>query len=130
MALGLRHQHNPARVINFCSDGELDEGSTWEAAMGAAHHQLGNLTAMVDINALQADGPTAGILSVEPITDKWAACGWHVERVDGNDIEALLRAFDTIGENASVTGVPSVILCEPKSGTVCPCSRHARRHIS
>ena len=78
MALGLRHQGSSSRVINFLSDGELDEGSTWEAAMGASHHQLGNLTAMVDINALQADGPTAGVLRIEPVADKWAACGWFV----------------------------------------------------
>jgi transketolase N-terminal domain/subunit len=57
MALGLRHQGSSSRVINFLSDGELDEGSTWEAAMSASHHRLGNLTALVDINALQADGP-------------------------------------------------------------------------
>src|SRR6188768_2350315 len=57
IALGLRHQGSTARVYNFLSDGELNEGSTWEAAMGAVHHQLGNLTALVDINALQADGP-------------------------------------------------------------------------
>ncbi|MDF2826435.1 MAG: transketolase, partial [Mycobacterium sp.] len=63
MALGLRHQGSDARVINFLSDGELDEGSTWEAAMGAHHHRLGNLTAMVDINALQADGATSTVLS-------------------------------------------------------------------
>ena len=60
MALGLRHQGNPARVYNLLSDGELDEGSTWEAALQAAHHGLDNLTAIVDVNALQADGPTAG----------------------------------------------------------------------
>lgn len=120
MALGLRHQGNPARVINFLSDGELDEGSTWEAAMGASHHQLGNLIAMVDINALQADGPTVGVLRTEPVTDKWAACGWHVERVDGNDVDALLRAFDAIGENVSVTGAPSVILCDTKVGRGVP----------
>ena len=77
MALGLRHQGSSARVINFLSDGELDEGSTWEAAMGASHHQLGNVIAMVDINALQADGPTAGVLRTEPVADKWAACGWY-----------------------------------------------------
>jgi transketolase len=120
MALGLRHQGSQARVINFLSDGELDEGSTWEAAMGASHHQLGNLTAMVDINALQADGPTAGVLRTEPVTDKWAAFGWHVERVDGNDVKALLRAFDTIGENTSVTGTPSVILCDTTVGRGVP----------
>src|SRR6476659_8504255 len=105
MALGLRHQGSGARVINFLSDGELDEGSTWEAAMGASHHGLGNLIAMVDINALQADGPTAGVLRTEPVADKWAACGWHVARVDGNDVDALLGAFDAVS-----TSVPSVIL--------------------
>ena len=96
MALGLRLQDSPARIINFLSDGELDEGSTWEAAMGASHHRLGHLTALVDINALQADGPTAGVLSTEPVADKWEACGWFVRRVDGNDVDALLAAFDDI----------------------------------
>ncbi|ORA37330.1 transketolase [Mycobacterium aquaticum] len=115
MALGLRHQGNDARVINFLSDGELDEGSTWEAAMGASHHRLGNLVAMVDINALQADGPTAGVLRTEPVSDKWAACGWHVQRVDGNDVHGLLDAFDRISTEA-----PSVILCDTKVGKGVP----------
>src|SRR3954465_8255864 len=70
MALGLRHQGSDARVINFLSDGELDEGSTWEAAMATSHHQLGNLIAVVDINALQADGPTDSMHSTEPVSDK------------------------------------------------------------
>lgn len=115
MALGLRHQGSPARVINFLSDGELDEGSTWEAAMGAAHHGLGNLIAMVDINALQADGPTAGVLRTEPVPDKWAACGWQVQRVDGNDVDALLDAFDAVR-----TDRPSVILCDTRIGRGVP----------
>lgn len=115
MALGLRHQGNDARVINFLSDGELDEGSTWEAAMGASHHRLGNLIAMVDINALQADGPTAGVLRTEPVPDKWAACGWHVQRVDGNDVDELLRAFDCVS-----TEQPSVILCDTRIGKGVP----------
>jgi len=115
MALGLRHQGNPARVINFLSDGELDEGSTWEAAMGASHHGLANLIAMVDINALQADGPTVGVLRTEPVADKWAACGWHVQRVDGNDVPALLAAFDQVS-----TDKPSVILCDTRIGRGVP----------
>ncbi len=118
MALGLRHQGSTARVFNFLSDGELDEGSTWEAAMGASHHGLGNLIAMVDINALQADGPTAGVLRTEPVTDKWAACGWHVQRVDGNDVDALLDAFDRISR--ADTDVPSVILCDTRIGRGVP----------
>lgn len=120
MALGLRFQGSDARVFNFLSDGELDEGSTWEAAMGAAHHRLGNLVAMVDINALQADGPTEGVLRTEPVAEKWAACGWHVARVDGNDIDALLAAFDAAAQRAQPEGAPSVILCDTKIGRGVP----------
>jgi transketolase len=120
MALGLRHQGSTARVFNLLSDGELDEGSTWEAAMGASHHRLGNLIAIVDINALQADGPTAGVLRTEPVTDKWQACGWFAQRVDGNDVDALLSAFDAVAERAMSTGTPSVILCDTRIGLGVP----------
>jgi transketolase len=116
MALGLRHRGSTARVFNLLSDGELDEGSTWEAAMGASHHRLGNLIAIVDINALQADGPTAGVLRTEPVTDKWEACGWFTQRVDGNDLDALLAAFDAVADRATPTGTPSVILCDTTIG--------------
>lgn len=120
MALGLRHQGSNSRVFNFLSDGELDEGSTWEAAMGASHHQLGNLLAMVDINALQADGPTVGVLRTEPVHDKWAACGWFTQRVDGNDVAALLGAFDAAAERSAPNGQPSVILCDTRVGRGVP----------
>ena len=105
-----------ARVYNFLSDGELNEGSTWEAAMGAVHHQLGNLTALVDINALQADGPTAGVLSIEPIHDKWTAFGWSVQRVNGNDVSALVAALDRADAEADLIGRPSIVLCDTKIG--------------
>jgi len=120
MALGLRHQGSTSRVINFLSDGELDEGSTWEAAMGASHHQLGHLIAMVDVNALQADGATAGVLRTEPVGDKWAACGWFTQRVDGNDVGALLDAFDAVAERSAPTGQPAVIVCDTKVGRGVP----------
>lgn len=94
MALGLKQKQNPAFVYNSMSDGELDEGSTWEAAMSAAHHQLSNLICLVDINNQQADGPSSKVMGFEPLADKWAAFGWHVQRVDGNDLPAVLRAFD------------------------------------
>jgi len=116
LALGLRYRSSSARVYNFLSDGELNEGSTWEAAMGAVHHQLGNVTALVDINALQADGPTAGVLSIEPIHDKWTAFGWSVRRVDGNDVSALVAALDQADAEARPTGRPSVVLCDTKIG--------------
>ena len=95
MALGLRHKKNPAFVYNSMSDGELDEGSTWEAAMGAAHHKLSNLICLIDINNQQADGQSSKVMGFEPLADKWAAFGWHVQRVDGNDLPAVLAAFDT-----------------------------------
>jgi transketolase len=113
MALGLRHRGNPARVFNLLSDGELDEGSTWEAAMACAHHGLDNVTAIVDVNALQADGPTAGVLRTEPVVDKWRAFGWHATRVDGNDLAALVAAFDAA---AAHSGSPSVIVCDTRVG--------------
>ncbi|MBG7622006.1 transketolase [Herbaspirillum sp. AP02] len=95
MALGLRYNGNPAFIYNSMSDGELDEGATWEAAMGAAHHQLGNLICLVDINNQQADGPSSKIMGFEPLADKWTSFGWHVQRVDGNDLAAVVQAFDT-----------------------------------
>lgn len=119
MALGLRHQGSDARVFTFLSDGELNEGSTWESAMGAASHRLGNLTALVDMNALQADGPTADVLSIEPAEDKWASFGWHTQRVDGNDPEAILAAFDAIDDRDPV-GAPQVILFDVKVGRGVP----------
>ena len=125
MALGLRHrapvrEGSSPRVYNFLSDRELDEGSTWEAAMGAHHHQLGNLTAMVDINALQADGKTDTVLRTEPVTEKWEAFGWYTQRVDGNDVGALLAAFDNAAAQAAAVGRPSVILCDTKVGRGVP----------
>jgi transketolase len=120
MALGLRYQGSGARVFNFLSDGELDEGSTWEAAMGAHHHQLGNLTAMVDINALQADGKTDSVLRTEPVKEKWESFGWYTQRIDGNDVGALLAAFDNAAAQAAAVGRPSVILCDTKVGRGVP----------
>jgi len=119
-ALGLRHQGSSARVINFMSDGELDEGSTWEAVMGADHHGLGNLTVLVDINALQADGKTDTVLRTEPVADKWAASGWFVQRIDGNDAGALLAAFDAVAVEAKNAARPSVILCDTRIGRGVP----------
>jgi transketolase len=117
MALGLRHLGNPARVFNLLSDGELDEGSTWEAAMACAHHGLDNVTAIVDVNGLQADGPTDGVLRTEPVTDKWQAFGWHALRVDGNDVPALVTAFDELREHR---GSPSVLICDTRIGSGVP----------
>jgi transketolase len=118
IALGLRHQKSPAFVYNSMSDGELDEGSVWEAAMSAAHHGLGNLICMVDINNQQADGPSTKVLGFEPLADKWASFGWHVQRVDGNHLPAVLRAFDTA--RTLTEAKPRVILCDTLMGKGVP----------
>jgi transketolase len=118
MALGLRHLGNPAFVYNSMSDGELDEGSTWEAAMGAAHHGLGNLICLVDINNQQADGPSTKIMGFEPLAEKWVSFGWHVQRVDGNHLPAVMSAFDTARQLADPK--PRVILCDTLMGKGVP----------
>jgi transketolase len=118
MALGLRLKGNPAFVYNSMSDGELDEGSTWEAAMGAAHHGLANLICLVDINNQQADGPSTRVMGFEPLADKWASFGWHVQRIDGNDLPAVVAAFDTARELQEAK--PRVILCDTLMGKGVP----------
>lgn len=118
MALGLRVKRNPAFVYNSMSDGELDEGSTWEAAMSASHHALANLICLVDINNQQADGPSGKMLGFEPLADKWAAFGWFVQRADGNDIDAVKAAFDA-ARNCKETK-PRVILFDTLMGKGVP----------
>jgi transketolase len=118
IALGLRHQKIDAFVYNSMSDGELDEGATWEAALGASHHQLSNLICLVDINNQQADGPSTKIMGFEPLVDKWQAFGWHVQRVDGNDLFAVRDAFDVA--RALTEKKPRVILFDTLMGKGVP----------
>src|SRR3954470_10558967 len=94
MALGLKRKQSDRFVYNLMSDGELGEGPTWEAAMSAGHWQLANLICLVDVNRMQADARPEGVLNSEPLQAKWEAFGWHAQRVDGNDIDAVVRAFD------------------------------------
>ena len=92
-ALGLRLDGSGARVFVELSDGEMQEGSTWEAAMSAGHFGLDNLVALIDCNGIQADGPV--VLDMEPVADKWTAFGWATEEIDGNDMEAVVSALKT-----------------------------------
>ncbi len=112
MGLGLKRKGSDRFVYNLMSDGELDEGPTWEAAMSASHWQLGNLICLVDVNRMQADGASAGVLNSEPLAPKWDAFGWHVQRVDGNDIGALVQAFDAA--RALAEPKPRVIICDTR----------------
>lgn len=116
MALGLRRkglfEGRKRYVYNLMSDGELGEGSTWEAAMAASHHRLDNLICLVDFNNQQADGPSTRMLSAEPLAPKWQAFGWHAQRVDGNDIAALVAAFDAA--RAHDGPGPRVVICDTR----------------
>lgn len=96
MALGLRLNNSSARVLVEFSDGEMQEGSTWEAAIAGASFGLDNLWAIADCNGIQADGPM--VINIEPVLDKWKAFGWNSVEVNGNDISALIAAFDELRE--------------------------------
>lgn len=112
MCLGLKRKPATSFVYNLMSDGELNEGATWEAAMSAVHWHLDNLIAIVDVNNQQADGPSTTVLNFEPLAAKWEAFGWHVQRVDGNDLDALVQAFDRARDLAEPR--PRVIICDTK----------------
>lgn len=118
MALGLKRKQSAAWVVNSMSDGELDEGSTREAAMSAAHHGLSNLIVLVDINRQQADGNSHAILGFEPLEDKWTSFGWYVQRVNGNDVPSLVTAFDNAKRYPE--NQPRVILCDTLMGKGVP----------
>jgi transketolase len=90
-ALGLRLDGSDARVFVELSDGELQEGSTWEAAMSASHFRLDGLVALVDCNGIQADGPV--VLDMEPVAGKWQQFGWQTQEIDGNDMNAITEAL-------------------------------------
>ncbi|MDA9506703.1 transketolase [Bradyrhizobium sp. CCBAU 11386] len=94
MGLGLKRKKSGARVYTLFSDGELDEGSVWEAIQSAGHYKLDNVIGIVDVNNQQADGPSTQVMAFEPLVDKLQAFGWFVQRVNGNDLVAVVAAFD------------------------------------
>ena len=114
MCLGLKRKSSRSFVYNLLSDGELNEGATWEAAMSAASFKLDNLVAIVDVNNMQADGPSRSILNFEPLAEKFVAFGWHTQRVDGNNIPALVSAFGAA--RALKEPRPRVVICDTKMG--------------
>jgi len=116
--LALKRKDSASFVYNLLSDGELNEGSTWEAVMSASHWKLDNLIAIVDVNNQQADGYSSEILSFEPIVERWQSFGWFTQRVDGNDIDALVAAFDAARSHPGAQ--PRVIICDTKMGKGVP----------
>jgi transketolase len=112
-ALNAKLEKKDYRVYTILGDGELDEGSVWEAMMCASHYKLDNLTAIVDKNDLQIDGPTKEVMSLEPLVDKWQAFGWHTIEIDGHDMSQILSALD---EAEKVKGQPTVIIAHTLKG--------------
>lgn len=96
LALAARMQRRDSRVFVIMGDGEINEGSVWEAAMSASKHRLGHLVAIVDYNKIQSAGATRDIVDLEPLADKWCAFGFAVEEVNGHDVEALEALFGRI----------------------------------
>lgn len=115
MALALKLQRSSARVFVELSDGELQEGSTWEASMAISNFRLDNLVAFVDCNGIQADGPI--VLKMEPIADKWRGFGWEVREINGNDIAAIV---ETLHWARATAGVPHVIVLRTTPGKGIP----------
>jgi transketolase len=118
MCLGLKRKGSDSRVITLFSDGELDEGSKWEAMMSAAHHRLDNLIAIVDVNNQQADGPSKQMMGFEPLAEKVRAFGWFVQRIDGNDLDAVVAAFDAAKSHEGAK--PRMIIADTLMGKGVP----------
>ncbi|MEJ1298719.1 MAG: transketolase [Candidatus Sedimenticola sp. (ex Thyasira tokunagai)] len=113
MALAARLGGGDHRVVVVTGDGELNEGSVWEAAMSAAKHQLDNLTLLVDYNKLQSYGPVHEVLGLEPLLDKWRAFGFGVAEVNGHSVDDLRRLYASLPLES---GRPSAIICHTVKG--------------
>lgn len=112
-ALAAKLDQRDYRVYVLLGDGECEEGQVWEAAMAAAHYKADNLTAVLDYNGLQIDGPIEEVMSPLPFPDKWRAFGWAVRQVDGHDIPELI---DALNWAAGVKGQPSIIIAKTVKG--------------
>jgi len=112
MALAAKMDAAPYRVFTLLGDGELAEGSNWEAAMAAGHHDLDNLTAIIDHNTLQITGPTRDVMSNEPLDEKWRAFGWAVQSINGHDFAELTAALNQPAE----PGKPTCIIANTVKG--------------
>ena len=117
MALSAKLASKTNRIYCLMGDGELQEGSVWEAAMSAAHYKLNNLVAVVDRNGLQIDGKTSDVMELEPLADKWKAFGWNVIACDGHDFTDLEAAFEAA---AKCMFGPTVIIAHTIMGKGIP----------
>lgn len=122
MALAARLDGRPTRVYVLLGDGELEEGQVWEAAMTSVHRRLDNLTAFVDYNGLQIDGPVTDVKSLDNIAARWRAFGWHVLEIDGHDVRAIFAACE---EAKATKGRPTVIVARTVKGRGVPFMENA-----
>jgi len=113
MALAGRLDRKGYRVYVLLGDGEIEEGSVWEAAMAASHYGLDNLSAILDRNCLQISGSTEECMRLEPLVDKWRSFGWDVVPIDGHDMAQILAA---LRHTAGVKGKPSLIIAQTVKG--------------
>jgi transketolase len=113
MALAAKMDNKAYKVFTLMGDGELPEGSNWEAALSAGHYKLDNLCAVVDKNNLQITAQTADVMNTDPLDKKWKAFGWSVKEVNGNDIDELKAAFASLPFEK---GKPSVIIAHTTKG--------------
>ncbi len=94
LAIGAKMDNKKWQVYSIHGDGELQEGSIWEAAMSASHYKLDNLISLVDRNYVQIDGRTSDVMEIEPLEEKWKSFGWNVLQCNGNDIKDLIHTYD------------------------------------
>ena len=113
MALAGKRDGLPSRVFVLLSDGELDEGSNWEAILFAHQHKLDNLTVLLDYNRIQGFGNTKDVIDLEPLVAKWEAFGWQVQEIDGHDSDEILEALE---HHPMTEGKPSVIVAHTVKG--------------
>jgi len=113
VALASRLDSKTYRTYVLLSDGECEEGQTWEAALSAAHFKVDNLTAIVDCNGIQLSGWTRDIMNLEPFTRKWQAFGWHIIDIDGHDLDQILSACQRAEK---IKGKPTVIVARTIKG--------------
>jgi transketolase len=113
IALAGKYDHKDYHVYALLGDGETQEGQIWEAAMAASHYRLGNVTAFIDRNKLQIDGPTKSVMDVEPYADKWKGFGWNVIEIDGHNIEEIIHAVE---KSKAQTDKPTAIIAHTVKG--------------
>ena len=116
MGLALKSRRLKSKIYVLMGDGELDEGTVWEAAMGAAHYKLDNITAVVDYNKCSMDGPVNDVMNLEPLDDKWKSFGWNVKHINGHDMQAIISAFN----EPVIKGKPTIIIADTIKGKGVP----------